>query len=112
MLILRRVEGESIMVGDNVEVIVTKINGHIVHLKVIASGDIPILYGENLQILEPEDREDILRQVDEVILTGYDVEVMIFYINGKGVGLSVTAPKSILVHRREIYDAIQREKKD
>ncbi len=50
------------------------------------------------------------RQKDESIVIGDDVEITIVDVRGDRVRLGITAPKEIPVHRREIYDAIQREK--
>jgi len=50
------------------------------------------------------------RQRDESIMIGDDVEIIIVDVRGDKVRLGITAPRSIPVHRREIYDAIQREK--
>ena len=50
------------------------------------------------------------RQRDESIMIGDDVEITIVDVRGDKVRLGITAPKDIPVHRREIYDAIQREK--
>ncbi len=50
------------------------------------------------------------RQVDESIMIGDDVEIIIVDVRGDKVRLGITAPKNIPVHRREIYDAIKREK--
>jgi len=50
------------------------------------------------------------RQRDESIMIGDDVEIIIVDVRGDKVRLGITAPKNIPVHRREIYDAIQREK--
>ena len=52
------------------------------------------------------------RQRDESIMIGDDVEIIIVDVRGDKVRLGITAPKCIPVHRREIYDAIQREKAD
>jgi len=52
------------------------------------------------------------RQRDESIMIGDDVEIIIVDVRGDKVRLGITAPRSIPVHRREIYDAIQREKTD
>jgi len=52
------------------------------------------------------------RQRDESIMIGDDVEIIIVDVRGDKVRLGITAPKSIAVHRREIYDAIQREKSE
>ena len=46
MLILQRRVGESIMIGDNIELTVTSIDGSRVRLAIKAPVDIPILRGE------------------------------------------------------------------
>ncbi len=51
------------------------------------------------------------RQKDESIIIGDDIEITIVDVRGDKVRLGITAPKSISVHRREVYEAIQREKK-
>jgi len=45
-------------------------------------------------------------------MIGDDVEIIIVDVRGDKVRLGITAPKNIPVHRREIYDAIQREKRE
>ena len=50
------------------------------------------------------------RTKDESIMIGNDVEITIVYVKGDKVRLGITAPRSISVHRREIYDAIQKER--
>ena len=52
------------------------------------------------------------RQKEESIVIGDDIEITIVDVRGDKVRLGITAPKSISVHRREVYDAIQREKKE
>jgi carbon storage regulator len=52
------------------------------------------------------------RQKDESIIIGDDVEIIIVDVRGDKVRLGITAPKSISVHRKEVYEAIQREKKE
>jgi len=52
------------------------------------------------------------RQKDETIVIGDDIEITIVDVRGDKVRLGITAPKEIPVHRREVYDAIQREKKE
>jgi carbon storage regulator len=50
------------------------------------------------------------RQKDESIMVGDNVEITIVDVRGDKVRLGITAPREISVHRREVYDAIQREK--
>ena len=43
-------------------------------------------------------------------MIGDNVEVTIVDVRGDKVRLGINAPRSIAVHRKEIYEAIQREK--
>ena len=52
------------------------------------------------------------RSKDESIMIGDEVEIMIVDIKGDKVRFGITAPRSIAVHRKEVYDAIQREKEE
>ena len=52
------------------------------------------------------------RQKDQSIIIGDNIEVTIVDVRGDKVRLGITAPKDVPVHRREIYEAIQREKKE
>jgi len=51
------------------------------------------------------------RTKDESIIVGDDIIVEIVDVRGDKVRLGITAPKNIPVHRKEVYDAIQKEKK-
>jgi carbon storage regulator len=52
------------------------------------------------------------RQKDESIMVGDEVEITIVDVRGDKVRLGITAPRSIAVHRKEVYEAIQREKQE
>jgi carbon storage regulator len=52
------------------------------------------------------------RQKDESIIIGDNVEIVIVDVRGEKVRLGITAPKDVTVHRKEVYEAIQREKKE
>ncbi len=49
------------------------------------------------------------RQRDESIVIGDNVIVTIVDVRGDRVRLGIEAPREVSVHRREVYDAIQRE---
>jgi len=49
------------------------------------------------------------RQRDESIIIGDNIVVTIVDIRGDKVRLGIDAPTEIPVHRREVYEAIQRE---
>lgn len=50
------------------------------------------------------------RQRNESIVIGHDVEIMVVDVRGDKVRLGITAPLDVPVHRREVYDAIQRQR--
>lgn len=49
------------------------------------------------------------RRKDETIMIGDTIEITIVDIKGDTVRVGITAPRSVAVHRKEIYEAIQRE---
>ena len=49
------------------------------------------------------------RQRDETIMIGDEIEITIVDIRGDKVSLGISAPTRIAVHRKEVYEAIQRE---
>ncbi len=50
------------------------------------------------------------RKKDESIMIGDDVEIVIVDVRGDKVRLGITAPKEVIVHRKEIWEAVQKEK--
>ena len=52
------------------------------------------------------------RLKDESIMVGDNVEITIVDVRGDKVRLGINAPRDVSVHRREIYDAIQKEKEN
>lgn len=51
------------------------------------------------------------RQRDESIIIGDNIVVTIVDVRGDKVRLGIEAPREVSVHRREVYEAIQRENK-
>ena len=51
------------------------------------------------------------RQRDETIMIGDEIEITVVDIRGDKVRLGINAPKHILVHRKEVYDLIRKEKR-
>ena len=49
------------------------------------------------------------RQKDQTIMIGDDIEITVVDIRGDKVRLGINAPTPIPVHRKEVYEAIQRE---
>jgi len=50
------------------------------------------------------------RQRDETIMIGDEIEITVVDIRGEKVRLGINAPSHVPVHRKEVYDAIKREK--
>lgn len=51
----------------------------------------------------------LTRKVNEKIKIGDDIIISILEIGKGGVRIGIDAPKSVLVHRQEVYDKIQEE---
>ncbi len=51
------------------------------------------------------------RKMGESIIINSDIVVTIIEIRGDKVRLAITAPRDIPVHRKEVFDAIQAEKR-
>jgi carbon storage regulator len=49
------------------------------------------------------------RQRDESIVIGDNIVVTVVDVRGDKVRLGIEAPREVSVHRREVYEAIQRE---
>ncbi|QDS94918.1 hypothetical protein FF011L_37020 [Roseimaritima multifibrata] len=52
------------------------------------------------------------RKKNESIVINNDIKIVVVEIRGDKVRLGVEAPREVPVHRREVYDAIQRSKED
>ena len=50
------------------------------------------------------------RQRDETIMIGDEIEITVVDIRGEKVRLGINAPPHVAVHRKEVYEAIKREK--
>jgi carbon storage regulator len=52
------------------------------------------------------------RKRDEAIVINDDIEVKIIEIKGDQVKIGITAPKSVPVYRKEVYELIQAANKE
>jgi carbon storage regulator len=51
----------------------------------------------------------LARRLNESIMIGDDIEIVVIDIKGDQVKLGIRAPKRISVHRKEIYEEIKKE---
>lgn len=51
----------------------------------------------------------LTRKIDESIVIGDAMEVKVLAVDGNSVKLGIQAPRSVPVHRKEVYDEIIRE---
>lgn len=49
---------------------------------------------------------------DESVMIGDNIEIVIVDVRGDKVRLGITAPRDLPVHRKQVYEAIQREKNE
>lgn len=51
----------------------------------------------------------LTRKVNQSIVIGDEIEVVVLEVRGEQVRIGVRAPKSISVHRKEVYEQIRQE---
>jgi carbon storage regulator len=52
----------------------------------------------------------LTRRIGETLMIGNDVTVSVVGLNGSQVRLGINAPKSVEVHREEVYERVKAEK--
>jgi carbon storage regulator CsrA len=126
-LVLTRHLGESIMIGDEVEVQVVEVKSGIARLKIVAPRSIPVHRREVFDSIQagkprpefqdvprPSNRPAskssgglvLARSVYQSIMIGGEVEVSVVEVRPSAVKLQIAAPRSIAVHRREVFDRL------
>lgn len=51
----------------------------------------------------------LTRKTDESIMIGDSIEVKVLSVDGNSIKLGIQAPRSVPVHRKEVYEEIVRE---
>ncbi len=51
----------------------------------------------------------LTRKVHQSIIIGDNIEVVVLEVRGEQVRLGINAPRTVAVHRQEIYEQIQQE---
>jgi carbon storage regulator len=51
----------------------------------------------------------LTRKIDESIMIGDGIEVKVLATDGNSIKLGIQAPRSVPVHRKEVYQEIMRE---
>ncbi|MGI6084076.1 MAG: carbon storage regulator CsrA [Acetivibrionales bacterium] len=51
----------------------------------------------------------LTRKKGQSLMIGHDIEVSIIDIQGDQVRIGIDAPRSVTIHRKEIYDEIKKE---
>jgi len=127
-LVLTRHLGESIMIGAAVEVEVVGLRSGTVRLKVIAPRSVAVHRREVFDAIrsepvgldvaplsesagprpgKPHGGLVLARHAEESIMIGDDIEIGVVEVRPATVKLRIAAPRTVSVHRREVYDAIQ-----
>lgn len=51
----------------------------------------------------------LTRKKGQALMIGHDIELSIIDIQGDQVRIGINAPKSVTIHRKEIYEEIRKE---
>lgn len=51
----------------------------------------------------------LTRKKGQAIIIGHDIEISIIDVQGDQVRIGINAPKSVTIHRKEIYEEIRNE---
>ena len=54
----------------------------------------------------------LTRRVGETVMIGDEVTVVVLGVKGNQVRMGITAPRTVAVHREEIFELIKREEHD
>ena len=54
----------------------------------------------------------LTRRVNETLMIGSEITVTVLGVKGNQVRIGVNAPKDVAVHREEIYDRIESNKRE
>lgn len=129
MLVLSRKESEDIIINNNIAVTIIEMRGNKARIGIKAPKNIPIYRAEiddnekrrvrqkanqagssTVDINKAGGYLTITREKDQRIEIGDNISIMVVEIRGDKVRLGIEAPKEVPVHRKEVYDAIQRER--
>jgi carbon storage regulator len=54
----------------------------------------------------------LTRRLNETLMIGNEITITVLGVKGSQVRLGVNAPKSVAVHREEVFDRIENERRD
>ncbi|HEV7611513.1 MAG TPA: carbon storage regulator CsrA [Steroidobacteraceae bacterium] len=54
----------------------------------------------------------LTRRLNETLMIGNEITVTVLGVKGNQVRLGVNAPKSVAVHREEVFERIENERRD
>jgi carbon storage regulator len=54
----------------------------------------------------------LTRRLNETLMIGNEITVTVLGVKGNQVRLGVNAPKSVAVHREEVFDRIENERRN
>ena len=54
----------------------------------------------------------LTRKPDQSIMVGSDIEIVVLEVRGDQVRLGIRAPRTVTVHRKEVFDQIRQGNRD
>ena len=126
MLVLSRYRNEVITIGNDIRVAVAEIRGAKTRIRIEAPPEVSIYREElyeaiqcgtsrwqrtTIPMLAPGKNQGLIltRKTDEAIRIEDDIRLVIVEIRGDRVRIGIEAPRSVSVHRQEVYEKIKNE---
>jgi carbon storage regulator len=117
MLVLTRKPGEAIIIGNNRRVEVLSVSRGVVKFCLSVEKPVVLMPGHVQIDLQTHDGQTypitVTRKVDDSIVIDSDpeqqVEVLVVAVKGESVRVGVKAPRSVQVHREEVFELIHSE---
>lgn len=94
MLLVMRRKGESICVGDDLEITIIKLNYGRVHIAIKSKKELGI---------KTDGKLIVIVKVDQTIMIG-EIEILVTKLQGYQVHLGFKAPQAIRIMRKELLD--------
>ena len=107
MLVLSRRVNETLCIGDDITIVVSKVQGSLVSM-VINAPNVKITHRNQVYKSDHEIPLTLNKAIKDSFSLGSDISIHVIGTQGAQVRVGIDAPRDIEVHREEIYQRIKK----